>query len=146
VTDYGDFGGGLPKLADSYPVPYEQTFDGKIGFEITEIGPERAVGRVRAGEGAFQRWGMVHGGVYAGLAEMIASEATGVGVWDEGKLGLGLANHTNFLRPVTAGWVEAEALRRHAGRTTWVWDVDMRDEHGRLCATSRVTIAIRDRP
>ena len=84
--------------------------------------------------------------MYAGLAEMIASEATGVGVWDDGKVGLGLANHTSFLRPVTAGWVEAEARRRHAGRTTWVWDVDMRDEQGRLCATSRVTIAVRNRP
>lgn len=141
-----DYGGGMPDLGADYPVPYERTFDGNVGFEVVEIGPERAVGRVRAGDGSFQRWGMVHGGVYAGLAEMIASEATAVGVWDDGKLGLGLANHTNFLRPVTSGVVEAEARRRHAGRTTWVWDVDMRDEQGRLCATSRVTIAVRDRP
>jgi len=28
---------------------------------------------------------------------------------------------------------------------TWVWDVEMRDDHERLCATSRVTIAVRDR-
>jgi 1,4-dihydroxy-2-naphthoyl-CoA hydrolase len=136
----------MPQLADDYPVPYERTFDGTVGFEITEIGPERAVGRVRVGDATVQRWGMVHGGVYAGLAEVIASEATAVGVWDDGKLGLGLANHTNFLRPVTEGIVEAEARRRHAGRTTWVWDVDMRDDQGRLCASSRVTIAVRDRP
>jgi 1,4-dihydroxy-2-naphthoyl-CoA hydrolase len=142
-----DYGGGLPDLgAGDYPVPYERTFDGNVGFEVLEIGPERAIGRVQAGDGALQRWGMVHGGVYAGLAEMIASEATAVGVWDDGKLGLGLANHTNFLRPVTGGFVEAEANRRHAGRTTWVWDVHMRDEHGRLCANSRVTIAVRERP
>lgn len=140
-----EYGGGMPDLADDYPVPYERTFDGKVGFELVEVGPERAVGRVRAGDGAFQRWGMVHGGVYAGLAEMIASEATALGVWEDGKIGLGLANHTNFLRPVMEGWVEAEARRRHAGRTTWVWDVDMRDEQGRLCASSRVTIAVRNR-
>jgi 1,4-dihydroxy-2-naphthoyl-CoA hydrolase len=140
-----EYGGGMPDLADDYSVPYERTFDGKVGFELVEVGPERAVGRVRAGDGAFQRWGMVHGGVYAGLAEMIASEATALGVWKDGKIGLGLANHTNFLRPVMEGWVEAEARRRHAGRTTWVWDVDMRDERGRLCASSRVTIAVRNR-
>lgn len=140
-----EYGGGLPDLTDEYPVPYERTFDGNVGLELLEVGPERAVGRVRAGDGAFQRWGMVHGGVYAGLAEMIASEATALAVWDDGKFGLGLANHTNFLRPVMGGWVEAEARRRHAGRTTWVWDVDMRDDQGRLCASSRVTIAVRDR-
>jgi acyl-coenzyme A thioesterase PaaI-like protein len=41
------------------------------------------------GDGTMQRWGMVHGGAYAGLAEVIASEATAVGVWDDGKIGLG---------------------------------------------------------
>jgi uncharacterized protein (TIGR00369 family) len=128
------------------PRPYERTFDGTVGLELMELGPERATGRVRVGDASVQRWGMVHGGVYAGLAEVIASEATAVGVWDEGKFGLGLSNHTSFLRPVTSGVVEAEARRRHAGRSTWVWEVDMRDDQGRLCASSRVTIAVRERP
>jgi 1,4-dihydroxy-2-naphthoyl-CoA hydrolase len=141
-----DAPGGMPQLAEDYPVPYERTFDGTIGLELTEIGPERATGRVRVGDGTVQRWGMVHGGVYAGLAEVMASEATAVGVWDDGKLGLGLANPTRFVRRVPGGVGEAAARRRHAGRTTWIWDVDMRDEQGRLCASSRVTIAIRDRP
>jgi 1,4-dihydroxy-2-naphthoyl-CoA hydrolase len=36
------------------------------------------------------------------------------------------------------------ARRRHRGRTTWVWDVDFTDDAGRLCATTRMTIAVRD--
>ena len=39
--------------------------------------------------------------------------------------------------------MHASAPRSTAGRTTWVWDVEMRDDDGRLCATSRVTIAVR---
>ena len=31
----------------------------------------------------------------------------------------------------------------HRGRTTWVWDVDFTDDEGRLCAVSRVTLAVR---
>jgi len=77
---------------------------------------------------------------------VIASEAAAVGVWEQSHSRLGLANPTRFLRPVMGGVVEAEARRRHAGRTTWVWDVEMRDDQGRLCASSRVTIAVRDRP
>jgi 1,4-dihydroxy-2-naphthoyl-CoA hydrolase len=140
-----EYGGGLPDLTESYPVPYERTFDGTVGFEIIELSPEHGVARVQAVERTFQRWGMVHGGVYAGLAEVLASEATAVGVWDDQKIGFGLSNHTSFLRPVTSGHVEAQARRRHAGRTTWVWDVDLRDDQGRLCGSSRVTIAIRSR-
>jgi acyl-coenzyme A thioesterase PaaI-like protein len=42
--------------------------------------------------------------------------------------------------------VHAEARRRHRGSTTWVWDVDMTDDEGRLCALARVTIAVRPAP
>jgi uncharacterized protein (TIGR00369 family) len=56
---------------------------------------------------------------------------------------MGLSNSTSFLRPIGAGNIHALATRRHRGRTTWVWDVDMSDDEGRLCATSRVTIAVR---
>ena len=63
-----------------------------------------------------------------------------------GRRALGLANNTSFLRPVSGGTIHGLATRRHRGRTTWVWDVDMTDDEGRLCATSRVTIAVRPLP
>ena len=53
------------------------------------------------------------------------------------------SNSTTFMRPVTAGTVHALATVRHRGRTTWVWDVDFTDDDGKLCATSRVTMAVR---
>ena len=59
---------------------------------------------------------------------------------------MGQSNHTNFLRPVSEGVVHASAQARHRGRTTWVWDVDFTDDGGRLCATSRVTMAVRPQP
>jgi uncharacterized protein (TIGR00369 family) len=57
-----------------------------------------------------------------------------------------MSNQTSFLRPITAGTIHAEARCRHRGRTTWVWDVDFTDDEGRLCALSRVTIAVRPIP
>ena len=56
---------------------------------------------------------------------------------------MGQSNHTSFLRPVTEGTVHAEGTPIHRGRTTWVWDVDFTDDEGRLCAASRVTMAVR---
>ena len=55
----------------------------------------------------------------------------------------GLANQTSFLRPILAGTVHAVARRRHRGRTTWVWEVEMTDDEDRLCALVRMTIAVR---
>jgi uncharacterized protein (TIGR00369 family) len=80
------------------------------------------------------------------MAEALASLATFVAVAPEGKAAMGMSNATTFMRPITEGTVHAVGRRRHRGRTTWVWDVDFTDDAGRLCATTRMTIAVRDLP
>ena len=85
-------------------------------------------------------------GVYSAMAESLASQATAAAVWDDGNIAVGLSNHTSYMRPVLSGHVHAEARRRHRGSTTWVWEVEMTDDEGRLCALSRVTMAVRPRP
>ncbi|HEY8584774.1 MAG TPA: hotdog fold thioesterase, partial [Capillimicrobium sp.] len=77
-------------------------------------------------------------------AESLASMATAVAVAPEGKTAQGLSNATSFLRPILEGTVHATALRRHRGRTTWIWDVEISDDQGRLCAITRMTIAVRE--
>lgn len=118
-------------------------FDRHYGLEVEEASDDLVRGRVRVREEVTQPVGIVHGGVYASIAEALASLGTNVGVGPEGNIGLGMSNYSSFLRPVREGFVHAEARRRHRGRTTWVWDVDLTDDDGRLCATSRVTIAVR---
>jgi uncharacterized protein (TIGR00369 family) len=58
---------------------------------------------------------------------------------------MGQANDTSFLRPIRDGHVNAAATPRHRGRTTWVWDVEITDDDGRVCALARMTIAVRPR-
>ncbi len=88
--------------------------------------------------------GLVHGGVYAAMAESMASYGTFLGA-GEGKFVAGLSNHTSFLRPVFAGdTITAVAVPRHRGRTTWVWEVEVATSAGKPCALVRVTIAVRD--
>jgi 1,4-dihydroxy-2-naphthoyl-CoA hydrolase len=99
---------------------------------------------VRVREELKQPSGLVHGGVYAAIAESLASIGTAVAVGREGKLAIGLANQTSLLRPITEGTIHATALRQHRGRTTWVWEVEMTDDSGRLCVLTRVTIAVRE--
>ena len=133
-------------MTEEPPVPLEQTLDGTLGFETLETGPERARGRVTVERRIQQPMGLVHGGVYAAMAESLASRATFAAVYPDGNIATGMSNQTSFLRPITGGHVNAEARRRHRGRTTWVWDVDFTDDEGRLCATTRVTMAVRPIP
>jgi len=121
-------------------------FDRHYGLEIVECSDELVRGRVPVREHVTQPIGMVHGGVHASIAEGLASLGTNHGVASEGKLALGMSNESAFLRPVSSGTIHATARRRHRGRTTWIWDVELTDDEGRLCALSRVTVAVRSAP
>ena len=127
-------------------VDIERTLDGVLGFELLEASGERALGSVAVEDRVRQPFGLVHGGVYAALAESLASIATFQAVHRDGMVAMGSSNQTSFLRPITGGTVHAEATRRHRGRTSWMWDVDFTDDEGRLCATARVSIAVRPAP
>ncbi|HEV2712229.1 MAG TPA: PaaI family thioesterase [Gaiellaceae bacterium] len=119
-------------------------FDRHYGLEIEEVTDEVVRARVPVREHLLQPVGLVHGGVHASIAEALASLGTNVGVVPEGKIGLGQSNHSSFLRPMSEGTIHGLARRRHRGRTTWIWDVELTDDDGRLCALSRVTIAVRE--
>ena len=124
-------------------VPLEDTFDALYGLRLFDLTEDSGRGEVAVRRELLQPWGLVHGGVYASIAESLASWATGLVMVPEGKIVMGMSNNTSFLRPISEGTIHAQGRRRHRGRTTWVWDVDLTDDAGRLCASSRVTVAVR---
>jgi 1,4-dihydroxy-2-naphthoyl-CoA hydrolase len=118
-------------------------FDNHYGLVIDEATDEVVRAHVPVVEHVLQPVGLVHGGVHASIAEALASVGTNVGVVPDGSIGLGMSNNSTFLRSISEGTIHATARCIHRGRTTWVWDVELTDDDGRLCAVSRVTIAVR---
>jgi uncharacterized protein (TIGR00369 family) len=134
-------------VTDEPPVAYERTLESALRRETREITEDRVVATMSVDDQpVLQPMGIVHGGVYATLAEGMTSEATFRAVYPEGNIAVGMSNQTSFLRPISGGTIHAEARRRHKGRTTWLWEVDFTDDEGHLCALSRVTIAVRPIP
>jgi 1,4-dihydroxy-2-naphthoyl-CoA hydrolase len=121
-------------------------FDRLYGLELLSCSDTEVLAQVTVGEEHKQPAGLVHGGVYASVAESIASLATAIAVFDKGEMAMGLSNNTSFLRPITEGVIHARATRLHRGRTTWVWDVRFSDDADHTCAVTRMTIAVRARP
>jgi 1,4-dihydroxy-2-naphthoyl-CoA hydrolase len=128
-----------------YPVGLEQHFDALYGLELCEMSEERVSARVEVRDALMQPMGIVHGGVYASIAEGVCSIGTSLAVVGDHKVAIGMSNHTTFLHPVSAGALHARATPLHRGRTTWLWEVRFADDGGRLCATSQVCIAVRGR-
>ena len=130
----------------TYAIPIQETLDGVLGFEVTEVGADHASARFTVENKHRQPFGIVHGGVYAALAEGLCSATTYMQVYAQGKVAVGSSNYTSFLRPVSEGTVTATARAIHSGRTTWVWEVEFTNEQGKRCAATRVTLAVIDQP
>jgi uncharacterized protein (TIGR00369 family) len=116
-----------------------------IGLEYLERSRDHWRARVQVTDAVRQPGGVVHGGVYSLIAESMCSRAT----WeahDRRAAALGMSNSATFMRPISDGHVNAEARARHQGRMTWVWDVELCDDEGRVCALVRMTVAVRDLP
>jgi 1,4-dihydroxy-2-naphthoyl-CoA hydrolase len=121
-------------------------FDEHYGLSMNRCDADGAAGTVAIAAHHLQPTGVVHGGVYASMAEAVASFATNWHVVPDGNVAMGMHNATSFLRPCGGGTLHAEGDPVHRGRTTWVWDVRIRDDDDRLCAIGRVTVAVRPGP
>ena len=121
-------------------------FDALYGLEFGETTPDLMTATCKVTAKVLQPFGIVHGGVFCAIGETITSVGTYLGVKDAGNISIGQSNHMNFLRPITAGTIHAEAKPRHRGRTSWIWDVEITNDDGVLCAIGRITIAVRPRP
>jgi 1,4-dihydroxy-2-naphthoyl-CoA hydrolase len=133
----------VPRLVDTPFGEFPVGFDKLYGLEIVSMDEEEVRARVAVRPEILQPAGLVHGGVFASMAESMTSIATWMAVHEEGKTAMGQSNQTSFLRPIVSGTIHATGRRRHRGRTTWVWEVDINDDDGRLCALVRMTVAVR---
>jgi uncharacterized protein (TIGR00369 family) len=110
------------------------------GLAVNEMTAGLVRGHLELGPDHHTPWGIVHGGVYATAIESAASVGATTAVRDRGMVAVGLTNTTHFLRSVTAGRAEVEAVALHQGRTQQLWRVDVRDEDGRLLAHGEVRL------
>ena len=115
--------------------------DERLGIEFVEVGDDYIVGRVPVDERTRQPYGLLHGGVSVVLAETLGSCGAAFSC-PPGSRAVGLDINANHLRGVSSGWVTGTARPMHRGRTTHVWQIELRDEAGNMTCISRITMAI----
>jgi 1,4-dihydroxy-2-naphthoyl-CoA hydrolase len=117
----------------------ERGFIKLVGLRIEQASGDRVVLTCPVTPDLHQPFGLVHGGVYATLAETAASVGGSLWLGDRGKV-VGVSNHADFLRAVRQGELRAEATPLSRGRTTQLWQVEIADEQGRLIAHAKVRL------
>ena len=111
-----------------------------LGLELLEVSGDEVVGRLPVAPHLHQPYGIVHGGVWCSVVETLASVGGAIWFGDRGQV-VGVSNHTNFLRAVREGVVDAVATPVHRGRTQQLWTVRITDEGGKLVSQGEVRLA-----
>ena len=88
-----------------------------------------------------QPFGLLHGGASVVLAETLGSVAGYLCSEGEQKV-VGLEVNANHIRSVRSGRVRGVCRALHVGSRHQVWQIDISDEQGRLCCSSRLTTAV----
>jgi 1,4-dihydroxy-2-naphthoyl-CoA hydrolase len=117
-------------------------FNIAIGLRFIKAKAEEFVAELTVGDQHLQPYGLVHGGIYAGMIETVCSTGAAIHVFSEGKNAVGLENATSFLKAVRSGTLRCSAKPVLLGRRSHVWDAQIHDDRNRLVATGRVRLMI----
>jgi 1,4-dihydroxy-2-naphthoyl-CoA hydrolase len=112
-----------------------------LGMEFLEVGDDFIRGRMPVDKRTRQPYGLLHGGVSVVLAETLGSCGAGFSTPGDYRA-VGLDINANHLKGATSGWVTGIARPVHIGRTTQVWQIDMRNDAGEMTCVSRITMAV----
>ncbi len=112
-----------------------------LGIEFLEVGDDFLTARVPVNRSTCQPYGLLHGGVAVVLAETLGSTGAGYAC-EPGHKVVGLDINANHIKGSTSGWVTGTARAVHIGRSTQVWQIDLRNDAGELTCVSRITMAV----
>lgn len=117
-------------------------YNNALGLRFTKATPDEYVAEIEIKDNHLQPYGLVHGGVYAGMIETLCSTGAALTVWEEKKNTVGLENTTSFLRAVRSGRLRGTARPLMLGRRSHVWEAWIHDDRDRLVATGRVRLMV----
>ncbi len=125
----------MDKLERARMLIEKNSFITWIGIELDGLETDRAVVRLEPGRQHLNPYGIVHGGVYATMADTAAAIAART----DGRDYVTQCSSLNYLHSQSEGMLRAEARVRHRGRSTCVVEVEVTGTDGKLLATGTMT-------
>ena len=120
----------------------ENTMGQFLDMEFLELGDDFLKMKMPVTSKTKQPMGLLHGGATAALAETIGSVSAVMCVDAEKESSVGLELNINHLRAVKEGSVFATCRPFHLGRTTHVWNIEIKDEKERMVSAARLTTMV----
>ncbi|MDZ7742387.1 MAG: PaaI family thioesterase [Bacteroidota bacterium] len=110
-----------------------------LGIEYTEVGEGYVCAKMPVDRRTLQPSRIIHGGANIALAETIGGLGSVLLVGFEKYDVRGSSVTANHVGTATSGWVHARAEILHRGERTHVWNIDIKNDDGKLISSIRIT-------
>lgn len=115
-----------------------------VGIEFTSVEENLVRAKMPVDSRTHQPLGLLHGGATAVLVESLGSMGSHIFLDTSKQSAVGIEINVNHLKSVKKGYVHATGELLHKGRKIHVWNVEVKDDDGRLIAVGRLTNMIID--
>ena len=109
-------------------------FPGLMGIQLTEVTPERVVASMEVRPELCTTGNVLHGGAIMAFADTLGAIGTIANLPKDARTTT-IESKTNFLRAALEGTrITGECTAFHRGKTTMVWQTQIKTDTGKLCA------------
>jgi len=109
-------------------------FPGLMGVQLIEVTPERVVASMEVRSNLCTTGNVLHGGAIMAFADTLGAIGTIANLPKDAQTTT-IESKTNFLRAAPEGTrIIGECTAFHRGRTTMVWQTQIKTDNGKLCA------------
>ena len=113
-----------------------------LQIEFTEISDHSLTAKMPVNKNNSQPMGILHGGASVALAESIGSVGSNIIINSELQYAVGLSINANHIRSAKSGDVIGKGVLVHNGKSTHVWNIEIKDKDERLISICRLTLII----
>lgn len=113
---------------------FNPLFPGLMGVQLMEVTPERVVASMEVRPDLCTTGKVLHGGAIMAFADTLGAIGTIANLPKDARTTT-IESKTNFLRAAPEGTrITGECTAFHRGKTTMVWQTQIKTDTGKLCA------------
>ena len=120
----------------------QNTLLSHLNIEFTNIGNDYLEAKMPVNDKTTQPMGILHGGATVALAESIGSVGSNILIDTKTEYAVGLTINDNHVGSARDNYVVGKGTIVNRGRSTHVWNIEVKDNNKKLISICRLTVMI----
>ncbi len=120
----------------------KNTLLSNLEIEFIKIGSDYLTAKMPVNYKTTQPMGILHGGATVALAESIGSVGSNMLIDVKSEYAVGLSINANHVGSARDNYVIGKGTIIHKGKSTHVWNIEIKDNNEKLISVCRLTVMI----